>query len=102
MRQPEPLPELLDLILDRLWICAVARKHFYRYRRAVRCAQQSVNDLRPVGAMVAGVSVLGEGATAPLHVTRGYVVEYQRAVDEMLARQCRTRLCNALAGSEMA
>ena len=89
MRQPEPPPELFDLILDRLWIRGIALKHFYRYRRAVCCAQQSVNDLRPVGAMIATVSVLGEWATAPLHVTRGHVVEYQRAADEMLARQRR-------------
>src|SRR5215470_6967125 len=37
--------------------------------------------------MVAAVAVLGEWATTSPHLTRGHVVVYVRAVDEVLARQ---------------
>src|SRR6516225_8561869 len=37
--------------------------------------------------MVAAITVPGERTTAPLHVTRRDVIEYQRTIDEMLIRQ---------------
>src|SRR5262249_47032630 len=81
---------LIDLASDRLRIGGIAFEHLYRHRRAVRRAQQSVDDLRSVGAMVASMAVPGEWTAAPLHVARRDVVEDQRAVDEMFP--CERRL----------
>src|SRR5262249_33346770 len=70
VRQPEPPPQLVDLLSHRLRICGIALKHLYCYRRAIPRAQQSIDDLQTVRAMVATVAVLGKWAASPLHVAR--------------------------------
>lgn len=87
MLQGEALLELGDVNGERLGIAGVAFEHLDRDRTAVRRAQQAVDDLQLAFLAVAIVAELGERAAASLHVGRGHVVEHQRAVLEMLARQ---------------
>ncbi len=91
--EPEALLELGDLARQRRRIPDIAFEHFDRDRAAFGRAQKPEHDLQLAGFAVAIVAEPGERAGTPLEISRGDVIEHQRAVLEMASRQ---RFLNAL------
>jgi len=83
----EPALELVDLRLQRPRVRRVAFEHLDRDRQALPRAQQPIDDLRPVRAVIAAVAVLRQRAAATLEVGRRHVVKHQNPVLQMAPRQ---------------
>ena len=83
--QPEALFQLGDLGGDGGRIGSIAFQHLDRHGATVRGTQQANDQLRPVAAAVAAVTVAGQGTAAAFEIGRGDVVEHQCAVREMAA-----------------
>ena len=74
---------LLDLTGERARVAEVAFEHLDGDRAAFRRAQETEDDLRPVGTMIAAVAELRQFAAPPLQIARGDVVEHEHAVLEV-------------------
>ena len=81
--QPKAQAQLADLIGERARIAEVAFEHLDGDRAALRRAQKTEDDLRPVGAMIAAVAELRQFAPSPLQIAQGDIVEYEHAVREV-------------------
>ena len=75
--------QLADLIGERARIAEIAFEHLDGDRAALRRAQETEDDLRPVAAMIAAVAELRQFAAPPLQIARGDVVEHEHAVLEV-------------------
>src|SRR5512133_3717340 len=76
-----------DLGRQRHRIGGVALEHLDRDRTAVRGAEQTDDQLRAVTAMIAAIAITGELAAAPFQVGGGDIIEQQRPVLQVPARQ---------------
>ena len=76
-------PELAKLIDERARIAEIAFEHLDGDRAALRRAQETEDDLQPVGTMIAAVAELRQFAATPLQIARGEVVEHEHAVLEV-------------------
>src|SRR5450759_4340528 len=85
--QAEAGPHLLARCLDCGGIRVVAGEGLDRDRAAPRIGQEAELDLGPVGPVVAGVAMAGEGAVAPLDVHRGEVIEHEAPGCEVAGRE---------------
>src|ERR1700738_2635072 len=81
------LLDLVDVARKRARIAGVALEHLDGHRATVGGAQQAVDDLQLALLAVAVVAEPRQLAAAALHIARGHVVEHQRAVVQMLARE---------------
>ena len=81
--QPKAHPQLANLIGERARIAEIAFEDLDGDRAALRRAQKTEDDLRPVAAMIAAVAELRQFAAPPLQIARGDVVEHEHAVLEV-------------------
>ena len=82
-RDPKAALELIDLRLERGRICRIALEHFNRDRQALPRAEQPIDDLQPVAAMIAAVAILRQRTMVAFEVRRGHVIKHQHAILEM-------------------
>src|ERR1700712_5144566 len=87
MAQPEALLQFGDLRRDGGWIGGVAFEHLDRDGTTIGGTQQADHQLRPVAAAVAAIAVMGQRTATALEIGGGDVVEHERAVLQMAARE---------------
>ena len=72
---------------DRRGIAGVALEHLDRHRAALTVAQQAIDDLRPVGTMIAAIAVLRQLAAPAFEIGGADVVEGQGAAGQVAPGQ---------------
>ena len=87
MAQMKSPLELVDLGGNRSRVSGITSEHLDRDRPAVAVAQQAIDDLRPIGPVIATVAVPRERAAPSFEIGGTDIVEHQGALAQMPLRE---------------
>jgi hypothetical protein len=85
--QLKALLELADLRTERGRVGRIAVEHLNGDRQALARAQQAIDDLPPIGAMVTAVAKPRQRTFAALEIGGAHIVEHERAIPQVTACQ---------------